>query len=379
MILKKKVLLIATVQSHIGQFHKPLMQMLKENGWEIHVAARDNLAEKDGLALEYPDRVFDVPFQRSPFDKRNIRAFREIKKILAENHYDIIHCNTPVGGIIGRAAGNKYRKAGTQVFYTAHGFHFYKGSPKINWIIYYPVEKWLSRFTDKLITINKEDYELARKQFHCAVYHIHSVGANSSKFHPISGEEQEKQKKELGLEGRILVNVGELLPNKNQKTAVMAMKRVSQRMPDVKLLIAGNGPEKDNLETLVRQQGLEHHVKLLGYTTKLEKYLQVCDLEVACSIREGLGLNVIEAMLCGKTVVASVNRGHRELVRDKWNGRLVDREDAAAFADAIIEVLSDSELKNTMETRCIEFAKRYSDLQVKKELELIYGENSCCR
>jgi len=374
--LIKRVLLIATVQSHIGQFHKPLMKMLKESGWEIHVAARDNLAEKDGLELEYPDRVFDVPFQRSPFDKRNIKAFREIKKILAENHYDIIHCNTPVGGIIGRIAGNKYRKAGTLVFYTAHGFHFYKGSPKINWIIYYPVEKWLSRFTDKLITINKEDYELARKKFHCAVYHIHSVGANSAKFHPISAEEQEKQKKELGLEGRILVNVGELLPNKNQKTAVMAMKRVSQRMPDVKLLIAGNGPEKDNLEILVRQQGLEHHVKLLGYTTKLEKYLQVCDLEVACSIREGLGLNVIEAMLCGKTVVASVNRGHREMVRDKWNGRLVDSEDAAAFADAIIEVLSDSELKNTMESRCIEFAKRYSDLQVEKELKLIYGENS---
>ena len=375
----KRVLLIATVQSHIGQFHKPLMKMLKESGWEIHVAARDNLAEKDGLELEYPDRVFDVPFQRSPFDKRNIRAFREIKKILAENHYDIIHCNTPVGGIIGRAAGNKYRKAGTQIFYTAHGFHFYKDAPIINWIIYYPVEKWLSWFTDKLITINKEDYELARKKFHCAVYHIHSVGANSAKFHPISAEEQEKQKKELGLEGRILVNVGELLPNKNQKTAILAMKKVTRRMPNVKLLIAGNGPEKDNLENLVRQQGLEHHVKLLGYTTKLEKYLQVCDLEVACSIREGLGLNVIEAMLCGKTVVASVNRGHRELVRDKWNGRLVDSEDAAAFADAIIEVLSDSELKNTMESRCIEFAKRYTDLQVKQELKLIYGENSCCR
>ena len=375
----KRVLLIATVQSHIGQFHKPLMKLLKESGWEIHVAARDNLAEKDGLELEYPDRVFDVPFQRSPFDKRNIKAFREIKKILAEYHYDIIHCNTPVGGIIGRAAGNRYRKAGTQVFYTAHGFHFYKGAPIINWIIYYPIEKWLSRFTDKLITINKEDYELARKQFHCAVYHIHSVGANSAKFHPISEEEQYKQKKELGLEGRILVNVGELLPNKNQKTAILAMKKVTRRMPDVKLLIAGNGPEKDNLENLIRQQGLEHHVKLLGYTTKLEKYLQVSDLEVACSIREGLGLNVIEAMLCGKTVVASVNRGHRELVRDKWNGRLVDSEDAAAFADAIIEILSDSELKNTMESRCIEFAKRYTDLQVKQELKLIYGENSCCR
>lgn len=369
--------MIATVQSHIGQFHKPLMKMLKESGWEIHVAARDNLAEKDGLILEYPDQVYDIPFQRSPFDKRNIRAFREIRKILSEHHYDIIHCNTPVGGIIGRAAGNKYRKAGTRVFYTAHGFHFYKGAPKINWIIYYPVEKWLSRFTDKLITINKEDYKLARRRFHCAVYHIHGVGANSTKFHPITAKEQENQKRELGLDGRILINVGELLPNKNQKTAILAMKKVARQMPDVKLLIAGNGPDKDILEDLIREQGLEHHVKLLGYTTKLEKYLQVCDLEVACSIREGLGLNVIEAMLCGKTVVASVNRGHSELIRDRWNGRLVDSEDTAAFADAIIEVLSDSELKNSMETRCVDFAKRYTDLKVKQELKLIYGENSC--
>lgn len=371
--MKKRVLLIATVQSHIGQFHKPLMKMLKENGWEIHVAARNNLAEKDGLELEYPDQVFDVPFQRSPFDKQNIKAFREIKRILSENHYDIIHCNTPVGGIIGRVAGNKYRKRGTRVFYTAHGFHFYKGSPKQNWIMYYPIEKWLSRLTDRLITINEEDYELARRKFHCAVYHIHGVGANSTKFHPISRTEKEIQKKELGLEGRIIVNVGELLPNKNQKTAIRAMEKVAKQMPDAKLLIAGNGPEKEMLEALIREKGLEHHVKLIGYTTKLEKYLQVCGLVVACSKREGLGLNLIEAMLCGKSVVASDNRGHRELVKDKWNGRLVKVEEADDYASAIIEALSNDELRKTMECRCREIAECYTDLQVKKELGLIYG------
>ena len=333
-------MLIATVQSHIGQFHKPLMRMLKENGWEIHVAARDNLAEKDGLRLDYPDRIYNVPFQRSPLDRRNIRAFREIQTILKENHYEVIHCNTPVGGVAGRLAGRKYRKTGTQVFYTAHGFHFYQGAPKKNWLIYYPIEKLMSRYTDKLITITKEDYQLAKEHFHCPVFHIHGVGANSEKYFPISDEAQDRQKMELGLEGPVIVNVGELLPNKNQKTAIRVMEKVIQEIPNAILLIAGNGPEQDNLEAIVKETKLEERVVFLGYTRELQQYLQVCDLELACSYREGLPLNVTEAMLCGKPVVASDNRGHRELIRDGINGYLINPDDIDGFAMAIRRILS---------------------------------------
>ena len=136
--VRKKVLLIATVQSHIGQFHKPLMRLLKEEGWEIHVAARNNLAEKNGLELEYPDKVFDIPFYRSPIDPRNIKAYFALKRLLRNTHYDVIHCNTPVGGALGRLAARPYRKQNTKVFYTAHGFHFYKSAPRMNWLLYYP-------------------------------------------------------------------------------------------------------------------------------------------------------------------------------------------------------------------------------------------------
>ena len=120
----KRVLLIATVQSHIGQFHKPLMKLLKEHGWEIHVAARNNLDEKDGLELTYPDVVFDVPISRSPLSRNNLKAYEQLRSILASNRYDVVHCNTPVGGVLGRMAAEKYRKSGTKVYYTAHGFHF---------------------------------------------------------------------------------------------------------------------------------------------------------------------------------------------------------------------------------------------------------------
>ena len=139
--------------------------MLKAKGWEIHVAARDNLAEKNGLQLEYPDKVFDIPFYRSPFDLRNFAAYKQLKKIISHGHYDVIHCNTPVGGLLTRLAAIKARKQGAKVFYTAHGFHFYKGAPLRNWLIYYPIEKILSLFTDKLITIVQEDYKVAKKHF----------------------------------------------------------------------------------------------------------------------------------------------------------------------------------------------------------------------
>lgn len=125
-----KVLLVATVQSHICQFHKPLVKMLHEHDVEVHVAARDNLAEKNGLALDFVEKVFDIPFARSPKSKDNIIAYKQLKKIIDEGHYDVVHCNTPMAGIVTRLAAKKERKAGTKVFYTAHGFHFYKGAPK---------------------------------------------------------------------------------------------------------------------------------------------------------------------------------------------------------------------------------------------------------
>ena len=178
----KKILLTATVQSHICQFHKPLVQMLRENGdFEIHVAARDNLGEKNGLKLDFVDKVYNVPFERSPFDPKNIKAHRELKRIIDQNGYDYIHCNTPVGGVVTRLAAKKARKKGAKVFYTAHGFHFYQGASKKNWLTYYPVERMLARYTDTLITINDEDYALAKEKFSCSVAHMHGVGVDPAR------------------------------------------------------------------------------------------------------------------------------------------------------------------------------------------------------
>lgn len=193
-----KVLLVATVQSHICQFHRPLVAMLHEHGCEVHVAARNNLAEKNGLKLDFVEQVFDVPFQRSPFSPKNLGAYKQLKKIVGEGSYDVVHCNTPVGGVVGRLAARKARKRGTKVFYTAHGFHFYKGAPKKNWLIWYPVEKFMCRHTDKLITITQEDYGLASAKFPTQVERIHGVGANSAKYRKLSEAECAALRCELG-------------------------------------------------------------------------------------------------------------------------------------------------------------------------------------
>ncbi len=369
-----KILLVATVQSHICQFHRALVEMLRESDptVEIHVAARDNLAEKNGMKLDFADRVFDVPFQRSPLNKSNTAAYRQLKEIINSGNYDIIHCNTPVGGILSRKAAKKARKNGTKVFYTAHGFHFYRGASRKNWMLYYPIEKHFSKKTDVLITINEEDYLFAKKKFRCRVERIHGVGVDSKRYSPASPEEKAALKQKLGINGTAILCVGELLPNKNQAMAVRAMPYVIKKIPDVMLLLAGNGSEKDNLEALIDELDMREHVKLLGYCLNLEEYQKMCSLSISCSIREGLGLNLIEGMLSCNPVVATKNRGHNELVKDGVNGYLVDFGDHEAMADRITEVLSDNEKYLSFSREGYKIAVGYSFDRVKKELKDIY-------
>ena len=372
-----KVLLTATVQSHVCQFHKPLVEVLHAHGCEVHVAARNNLAEKNGLKLDFVEKVFDIPFSRSPKSKDNLKAEKMLKQIINEGHYDVIHCNTPMGGIVTRIAAKQARKSGARLIYTAHGFHFYEGSPKKNWMIYYPVEKYFSRKTDTLITITHEDYRLAKKKFHCQVEHIHGVGVDEKRYFPVSKEEKLRLRKEMGFgeNQKLLLCVGELLPNKNQKMAIRAMRKIVKRYPDAILFIAGNGPEKENLEHEIKQCGLENNVRMLGYCTHLQDYQHIIDVLVACSYREGLPLNIVESMLSGNPVVASINRGHKELIRDGENGYLVSKDDSEKMADKVLKLFADSHISDNLSNNAYDFAMDYSFTSVKKELEDIYFKN----
>lgn len=370
----KKVLLTATVQSHIVQFHRPLAEVLHEHGYELHVAARNNLEEKNGLSLDFADKVFDVPFSRSPKSPDNVKAYFQLKKILAADTYEVVHCNTPMGGIVTRLAAVKARKQGTRVFYTAHGFHFYKGASKKNWLVFYPVEKIMAGFCDTLITITKEDRRLAGQKFHTNVEHIHGVGVYTERYHAVSDAEKLQMRSKEGLKDSdfVILCTGELNQNKNQKALIKAAAELKESIPGLKILLAGNGPLEQELRMQIRELGVEDEVRLLGYRTDLEKVTPAADLVVSCSYREGLPLNILEAMLCCKPVVASVNRGHRELVRTGYNGYLVPPDSPAKYAEAIKKIYSSRKLAEQLGENGLRMAQPYTAASVKKELSRIY-------
>ncbi|MFL2079607.1 glycosyltransferase family 4 protein [Marinilactibacillus psychrotolerans] len=374
----KKVLLVATVQSHIAQFHKPLINLLKEKGHEVHVAAKDNLAEKNGLKLDEPEKIFNIPFDRSPLSRNNIIAYLKLKKIFYKNKYDIVHCNTPMGGVVTRLAANKYRRNGTKVFYTAHGFHFYKGAPKKNWIIYYPIEKFLSRYTDKLIAISIEDFNTAKeKKFKTKIEHIHGVGANTDKYFLTSNKLIQDLRLQIGYskEDFICVCTGELNDNKNQISVLRAVPAILKTIPNFKLILAGNGPKYTSLQKFITEMDLVDCVRMTGYVTDLEKYVMISDIAVSLSLREGLGLNLIEAMLCAKPVIGSVNRGHKELINHLINGLLVNPLDSEELSDAIIKIYRDQEMKSRMGQNALLHSQKYTRESVIEELTKIYELN----
>ena len=339
-----KILYTATVLSHICQFHLQHMKALQEQGHTVHVAAHDNLAVKNGLQLKYCDKFIEIPFDRSPKSPNNLKAYQQMKKLLAEEHYDVILCNTPMGGIVTRLAAKQTRKRGTRVIYMAHGFHFYKGSSRASWLVFYPIEKYMAKYCNVLVTINKEDYTLAQERFssRTKVAHIHGVGVDEQRYHPATVEEQMAMRKAEGLSSDdfVILCTGELNDNKNQKTLISAAALLKDKIPNLKVLLAGNGPKEQELRNQISALGLENTVKLLGYRTDLERVTPAVDLVVSCSYREGMPLNIIEAMLCEKPVVASHNRGHDELVEDGVTGYLVKPADETQMAESIAAVFA---------------------------------------
>ena len=328
--------------SHICQFHLPHLQMLQARGDTVHVAAYDNLAVKNGLKLQYCDQFIPIPFARSPKSPQNIRAYRMLRALLEREHYDVIVCNTPVGGVITRLAAKKARKRGTRVIYIAHGFHFYKGAPKSGWLVYYPIERHMAQYCDTLVTINEEDYAFAASHFkNTAVAHIHGVGVRSERYHPASAAECLAMRRREGLteDDFVILCTGELNKNKDQSTLIAAAAKLKSQLPHLRVLLSGNGPMEADLRAQVAALHLEQTVRFLGYRTDLENVVPCVDAVVSCSHREGLGLNVIEAMLCKKPVVASCNRGHRELIADGTTGFLFPPGAADVLA-AKIGVLS---------------------------------------
>lgn len=329
----KKVLFCATVDVHFQKFHLPYLRWFKEQGWEVHVAASGE------MQLPYADHKFQLRMERSPLHWHNAGAYRALKRLIREHRYDLIHCHTPMGGVLARLAARKMRRLGTKVIYTAHGFHFYQGASFLSWMIYYPVEKVLSMFTDCLVTINEEDYGAAgSRRFRAKhIEHIHGVGVDTEKFRPVNLAEKARLREKCGYDGHLflLCYAAEFNANKNQQLLIRAMSVIQKELPHVKLLLAGEGPLLHHCTQLARSLGVESQVDFLGYREDVEHVLQMCDAAISSSHREGLPVNIMEAMACALPIIAMTNRGHRELVHHQSNGLLVQADDVHAMAESI--------------------------------------------
>lgn len=371
----KKVLLVATVQSHICQFHLPLIDMLHEEGYEVHVAAKNNLPQKKGLKLDNADKVFDVSFERSPFNKKNIQAYKELKEIIEENKYDIIHCNTPMGGFLARVIGKKYRKNGMKIIYTAHGFHFFKGAPKLNWILYYPIEKYLSKYTDCLITMNMEDYKIAKNKFHATkTVYTHGIGLNTKKFEIIMTEEEKVElRQNLGLNQNdfIIIYVAELTARKNHYMILNTMKEL-KRKNDIKILLVGNGPLENEYKKYIEENNLEESVKMLGYRIDIPRLMKISNIAISTSKQEGLPVNVMEAMKSGLPDIVTNCRGNRDLVENGKNGYVIENNDKKELQERILELYNNSDLVKNMGKEGIIMVKPFEIENVIEELRKVY-------
>ncbi|MEH7224595.1 glycosyltransferase family 4 protein [Bacillus sp. JJ1566] len=343
---KKKVLFVATVDYHFKSFHLPYLKWFKEQGWEVHIAAHGN------LELPFVSKKYNIPIQRSPFSFKNIGALKELKTIIDENNYGIIHCHTPMGGVLGRLAARQARKNGTKVIYTAHGFHFCKGAPLLNWLLYYPIEKLLASNTDCLITINSEDYKLAKRHKFKAgsIDHVYGVGVDLEKFRPVDRIRKNVLRRvgDFNTNNFIMFYAAEFNKNKNQQFLIKALARIKDEVPNAKLLLAGEGVLLEECRQLAAKLGLLDNVEFLGLRDDIEILLKLSDVAVASSLREGLPVNVMEAMACGLPIVATENRGHRELIVTNENGWMVSHTDLDGFATKIIELANNEYMRNRL-------------------------------
>lgn len=368
--IKKKVLFTATVILHIKSFHLPYIKWLKEHGYEVHVAAKNDFINEPCI-IQNCDKYYDIKFARFPFSKVNINAYKELKKLIQENNYDIIHCHTPVAGVLTRLAARKNKN--TTVIYTAHGFHFFKGAPLLNWLIYYPVERFCARFTDKLITINKEDYERAKRfslRKNGKVFYVSGVGINLEKIQNLKVNVKQKKKELIIPEDiPVLLSVGELIKRKNHKTVLKALSQIKDK--NFIYLICGRGVLKEYLHNLTKQLGLESKVKFLGFRKDIAEICKTADLFIFPSYQEGLPVALMEAMATGLPVIASNVRGNRDLIAKE---NLFKPDDIAVLTNLIekrLEVIQNKELKKVAYANL----EQYSLKNVLKQMADIYEEN----
>lgn len=326
--MKNKVLFVASTDRHINGFHSSYLRLFKQKGWKTYVATCEN-KEK----ISCCDKKYVLTKFRNPFNPNSLKAIPQLKKIIEKEHFDIIHCHTPMGSVVTRLAAKKARKNGTRVIYTAHGFHFYTGAPLINWLLFYPIEWYLAKYTDTLITINHEDYNRAKKKFskRCHdIQYVPGVGIDPKKFDfKMTEKEKHELRASLGLKDDdfVMIFPARLDKNKNQGFLIKCMPELIKENSKIHLLLPGRDELNGKYQILAKKLAVEKNVHFLGRRDDIPRLLKISDLAVSSSKREGLPINILEALCCNTSVISTRCRGAQELLYHMPGCKIINNSD----------------------------------------------------
>jgi len=376
---ERRVLVLTSVASMVQQFLLPNIMLLLDMGYRVDVACNfihgntcssEKIIELQADLRQLSVDFHQIDFARNVFDiKANIHAYQQVRKLTSNSIYQFIHCHSPIGGVCGRLAGHRSQ---IKVIYTAHGFHFYKGSPLINWLLFYPVEKYFARYTDALVTINREDYLLASRKFNAKrVYYLPGIGIDMRRFS--SAEiDRTRVRATLGIPDQtiILLSVGELSIRKNHAAIIQAMSKMTTK--NIIYLIAGQGDRLHELESLSEKLKLSDRVRFLGYRSDLNEIYRAADIFCFPSLQEGLPVALMEAMACGLPVVCSNIRGNTDLIENRKNGFICEPCNSYGYACAIDKLAADQGLRQNLSKQHKHLLEKFSVQNVMQQLKAIY-------
>lgn len=383
----KKALIVATTASMIDQFNMPNIHILQKLGYEVSTACNINegnttskerinefLVELEKLEVKH----YDICFPRSPYKVRRLcAAYKALKKIIMSEQYDLIHCHTPVGGLLTRIIGKRAKSCfNVRIIYTAHGFHFFKGAPVKNWLLYFPVEWICSHWTDVLVTINREDYCLARRYMKAKkVEYIPGVGVDTKKFSECSVDVIGKRRElNIPVDKFVLLSVGELHARKNQQVVIEALHRLNDK--DIYYLLVGKGELYESYKSMIDRYSLENNIRLLGFREDIDELCKIADCFVHPSIREGLGIAPLEAMACGLPLIVSNVNGIKDYAKNGISGYCVNPISVEEMCEAINRMKTDKGFRDRCGVNNVNIAKQFDVLKSAKIIEEIYSEDN---
>lgn len=369
---RRKILFVATVESHLLNFHIPFMKLLQEKGYEVHVATKvgNRQQEFDEIGVI----KHNVDFSRSPYSPKVFKSLQQMEKLLKEIRFSLVHVHTPVAAFVTRLVCQRTNTH--PVLYTAHGFHFYKGAPLKNWLLYYNMEKLAAHWTDGLITINEEDYKAAQKfklRSNGKVFFVPGVGVDIVGLEQrIASIDRSEKRKELGIseQSTVLITVAELIPRKNHIQVLRALSKLNKT--NFHYLIVGNGESEQQLEKAVNELMLQDKVSFLGFRRDVAELMASSDIFILTSRHEGLTRAIMEAMAVGLPIIATDVRGNRDLVKSGENGYLVPLDDVEQTAIAIERLIDSEDLQRSMGEKSKELVKQYDLKNIIPQMEEIY-------